>query len=115
MVKKILVQILLISFVFQIGHSMALGKVMQKIIYEISSFCNDDCELSFFDFEFKDLMCETQENDEQTEKSLGTDLYFKNDYAYSLTSEFKVEQKLYLTLSAFFASGFYLSLIQPPD
>ena len=113
--KKILVHILLISFFFQIVQSTSIGKVIQKFFYEISSFCNEDCELSFFDFEFKDLMCETQENDEQAEKNLGTDLYFKNDYAYSLTCEFKVEQKLYLTLSAFFASGFYLSLIQPPD
>ncbi len=113
--KKILVHILLISFVFQIGQFTVIGKVIQKFFYEISIFCNEDCELSFFDFEFKDLMCETQENDEQAEKNLGTDLYFKNDYTYSLTCEFKVEQKLYLTLSAFFASGFYLSLIQPPD
>ncbi len=94
---------------------MAIGKVIQKIFYEISSFCNDDSELTFFDFVFKDLMCETQQNEEHTEKNLGTDLYFKNDYADSLTCEFKVEQKLYLTLSAFFASGFYFSLIQPPD
>ena len=94
---------------------MAIGKVIHKIFYEISSFCNDDCELTFFDFVFKDLMCETQQNEEQTQKKLGTDLYFKNDCADSLTCEFKVEQKLYLTLSAFFATGFYFSLIQPPD
>lgn len=113
--KKLLTHILLLSFVFQIGHSMAIGNVLHKIIYEISSFYNDESELSFFDFVFKDVMCETQQNEEQTEKNLSSDLYCKNLDAHPFSLNFKVEQKTYLTLSALFNSGFYFSLIQPPD
>jgi hypothetical protein len=97
------------------GYSMSIGNVLHKIIYEINSFCNDDCESSLFDFVFKDVMCETQQNEEQSQKNLDNELFCKNDLARVLTSDSELEQKLYLTLSAFFASGFYFSLTQPPD
>lgn len=113
--KKLLTHILLLSFVFQIGHSMAIGNVLHKIIYEISSFYNDEREISFFDFVFKDVMCETQQSEEQTQKNLGSELYCKNIDAHPFSIDFEVEQKLYITLSTLFNSGFYFALIQPPD
>lgn len=113
--KRIIAHILLLSFVFQIGHSMAIGNVIHKIIDEISAFYNYDCEIGFFDFVLKGVMCETQQNEEETQKNLGADLFFKNEITPILTCNFKGEQKLYITLSAFFASGFYFSLVQPPD
>lgn len=100
---------------FQIGHSMAIGNVIHKIIYEISSFYNDDKELNFFDFVFKDLTCQTNSNEGQSQKNLSADLYCKNIDVHTLSLDYHVEQKLYLTLSTLFDSGFYFSLIQPPD
>lgn len=94
---------------------MAIGNVIHRVVYEINSFYNDDCSSSFFDFIFSDVVNETQENEEETQKNLSADLFCKYEVAHTITCGFETEQKVYLTLSAFFATGFYFSLIQPPD
>ena len=113
--KKIISYILLNSFVFQIGHSMAIGRVIEKIISEISAFYSEDKESDFFDFVFKDLTCETEQNEEQTQKIWGSDLFCENDDVCECFYGYESNPKSYLTLCAFFPSGFYFSLIQPPD
>lgn len=62
------------------------------------------------------MLCESQQNEEkETQKSLSNDLILDSNVADQLTSNYTSEQKLYMVLSALFPSGFYLSLIQPPD
>jgi len=94
---------------------MAIGNMIQKIIFEISSYYSDETDLNFFDFVFKDVTCETNQNEGQSQKNLSNDLFCKDDADASVYGEFESEQKLYLTLSALFPSGFFFALIQPPD
>jgi hypothetical protein len=114
-VKKIITNILLAAFIFQIGHSMAIGSMIHKIIFEISSYYSDETETNFFDFVFKDVTCETNQNESQNQKSLSNDLFCKDDEDEIICCDFGCEQKSYLTLSSLFPSGFYFALIQPPD
>jgi hypothetical protein len=114
-VKRIITHILLFAFVFQIGHSMAIGSMIQKIIFEISSYYSDETEMNFFDFIFKDVTCETHQNESQFQKNLGNDLFYKDESDASLSYESDNVEKYYLILSALFPTGFYFALIQPPD
>jgi len=114
-VKKIVTYILLLTFVFQISRTIAIGGVIQKIFYELSSLYSDENGLSFIDFVFNDGMTKSQQNEENTQKNLGQDLYSKSENSSTFGLSFEKEHKLYLIISTFFASGFYLSLIQPPD
>jgi hypothetical protein len=94
---------------------MSIGNVIHKIFYEINSFCSNDNEFGFFDFVFNDALFESQQNEEQPEKNLSNDLIIEGNESNNLTAACTVESKLYMLLSALFPSGFYFSLIQPPD
>ena len=100
---------------FQIGHSMAIGNVIHKIFYEISSFYSDECDLNFFDFVFKDVVCNSMQSEEQGQKGLDNDLICSSFEENALSIEHASDNTLYLVLSAMLPSGFYFSLIQPPD
>lgn len=94
---------------------MAIGNIIHKIIYEISSYYSDDCDLNFFDFVFKDVVCNSHQSEEQTQKSLGDNLVHHNVIERALSIDLISDSNLYLVLSALLPSGFYFSLIQPPD
>lgn len=94
---------------------MAIGNVIQRLLSEMGSYYSDDCDLSFFEIVFKDVTCETQQNEEKSQKTIGTDLFCKQEDNCAVPLDFNGVQKLNLTLSSFLPSGFYFALIQPPD
>ena len=113
--KRVVSYLLLISFVCQIGNSIAIGNILEKILHEVCAYYSDETGLSFFDSVYQDGMCETEQNEEETMKNLCADLFFKSSESNSSYSLFERVQKSYLTFSALLPSGFYFSLIQPPD
>jgi len=113
-VKKFVSYILLISFVFQMGQATALRNIFQRIISEICAYYNTDSELSFFDYVFDNAMCENENNEKEAQKT-------SNDFIFKLTNSnivydaYETEQTSYIAFSSLLPSGFYFSLIQPPD
>lgn len=100
---------------FQIGHTMAIGNVIHRIIYELNSYYSNDAEISFFDFVYKDIACGTAQSEESSQKSLSNYFIIESETIEAFSIDFSCEHKLYMVLSSLFPSGFYFSLIQPPD
>jgi hypothetical protein len=94
---------------------MALGGIIQRIIDEVCAYYSDDAELSFFEYVFNDANCETSQNEEELQKKMSSDFICKIASSALSFNTIEMKQKKYILLSSLFISGFYFSLIQPPD
>jgi len=113
--KTAISYILLFSFVFQLGKSAALDHVALHLYSKICSCCTSE-DNSFFDAVFADVYCEGQEkNEEQTQKNSGSDLFITVSKNFACNRQHILSDKMYLVYASLLHSGFYFSLIQPPD
>ena len=113
--KKTLSYILVISFVLQIGNSIAIGRIFEKIIYEVYSYYNIDTEKSVLDFFFKEGLATSTQNQEEIQKNLSNELYYLNGASDILSPVIESFSNLYIAQASQILSGFYFALIQPPD